>query len=208
MHHPSSRRQPDLAALTRTFRSSRTFHPYHSLLGRLLRWATGDRLRGEATFILTLTGLALLVLIAHYLGWALLQPVIEGDNTQAWQMRFWFAQIASVLLLAAVGLVGFRPPVTAHVGENRLTLDQGKRSLTLSVDEIEEVSSLSAQLYHLHYRHYAATHAFIGTMDDTVLLLRTADGPVVVALPEDDQTALAQALAFEPDSVPEEQPTA
>lgn len=194
--------------MTRTFRSSRTFHPYHSLLGRLLRWATGDRLRGEATFILTLTGLALLVLLAHYLGWALLQPVIERDNTQAWQMGFWFAQIGSVLLLIAVGIIGFRPPVTAQVRDGELTLSQGSRSLSLSLRDVEEATFISTRLYHIHYRHYAATHVFIGTLDDEVLLLRTSGEPVVVGLPEDDQFALAEALTFEPDSVPEEQPAA
>jgi hypothetical protein len=178
------------------------------LLGRLLRWATGDRLRGEATFILTLTGLGLLVLLAHYLGWALLQPVIERDNAQAWQMGFWFAQVASVLLLAAVGLIGFRPPVTAHVGDGQVSLRQGKRSLSLAANEIKEVSSISARLYHLHYRHYAATHGYVGTLEGDVLLLQTARGPVVVGLPEEDQSALAEALTFEPDAVPEEQPTA
>jgi len=187
----------DTVALTRTFRSSRTFSISHSLLGRAIRYVTGDRLRGEALYVLFVTTLALGVLIAHYLGWALLQPAMQAGDTQAWEMSFWFAQLGSVAFLILVGGIGFRAAVSATVDPDRqlLSLEQGADELTLSLTEINEVSIISARLFHLHYRHYAATRPFISDLKDEVIILRTDHGPVAVAISDGDAEGFVELLA-------------
>ena len=180
--------------MTRTFRSPRTFSLSHSLLGRAIRYITGDRLRGEALYILTITSLALGVLMAHYLGWALLQPAMQAGNTESWELTFWLAQVTSVAVLLLIGGIGFRPAVSATVDseQEHLSLQQGSDELTLSLSDVHEVSIVSARLFHLHYRHYAATRLFIGSLHDEVIILRTPHGPVAVAIADGDAGSLVE----------------
>ncbi len=166
--------------MTRTFRSARCYDPSYSLLGRALRRWTRDRLRGEALFLVALTGLALVLLMTHYLGWALLQSYLAEQPTR--QLVFWGGQLASGVLWGGIGLVGFRPGVTATCTSNTLTLEQSGRTRTVPYDSIDETRVISATRYHRHYRRYAATSVFVGRLADDVLLLRTERGPVVVGL--------------------------
>ena len=190
IHHRS---QTSPATVTHTFRSARSYHPSYSLLGRALRAWTGDRLRGEALFIVALTGLALTLLMTHYLGWALLKPVLV-DNP-SWQILFWGGQLASVAAWAAIGLLGIRPAVTVECTHTGLTVEQGSRSRTVAYDAIDAVEMVSARQYHRHYRQYAATDVFVGDHTDDMLLLHTEDGPLIIALDDaDDQVALRRRI--------------
>jgi hypothetical protein len=194
--------------VTRTFESPRSYDPTYSLLGRLLRSWTGDRLRGEALFVVVLTALALVLLMAHYLGWALLKPMLTANPS--WQMLFWAGQLVSVAVLAAVGLVGLRPGVTVQCTATGLDLEQGGRTETVSYDAVEAVDAISATQYHRHYRRYAATQPFVGSLSDEVLLLRTPRGPVVISLADPDEQAalhahVETAEADTPEPVPQPQ---
>lgn len=166
--------------MTRTFRSARCYDPSYSLLGRALRRWTGDRLRGEALFLVALTGLALILLMAHYLGWALLQSYLAADASR--QLLFWGGQLASVAVWSAVGLIGFRPGVTVTCTTRALQLEQDGHTRTVPYDSIEEASVISATRYHRHDRRYAATTVFVARLTDRVLLLRTERGAVAVGL--------------------------
>lgn len=193
--------------MTRTFRSTRTFSPSHSLLGRFIRYVIGDRLRGEALFILTITTLLMGVLIAHYLGWALLQPAMDASNPETWELRFWFAQIGSVLVLGLLGGLGWRPSVEATIDTDAgtLHLSQGTASAHVELADIEDVSIVSARLYHLHYRHYANTTPFIGEMTDEIIIIRSADGPLAVALGDEDAGDLVELVRPQEEMVMESQ---
>lgn len=191
--------------MTRTFHSSRSYRPSYSLLGRAVRAWVGDRLRGEALFIVVLTGLTLALLMGHYLGWALLQPVLTENPT--WQTWFWGGQVASVLLLAGIGLLGFQPGVRVTCTPSALTLTQGSRSRTLPLDSIREADLVSARQYHRHYRHYAAPQVFVSAVPDEVLLLRTEEGLVIVGLDAEAHAALIEHLQTDPTTVPEPVPS-
>jgi hypothetical protein len=179
--------------VTRTFTSSRSYHPSYSLLGRAIRAWVDDRLRGEAFYIVALTGLTLVVLMSHYLGWALLKPVLTANPS--WQLWFWGGQIVSMLALVGIGLVGFCPPIRVECRSDTVTLTQGPQSCTLPYTSIDEIERISAQRYHRHYRRYAATQVFVSAIPDEVILLRTGDGPVIVALSDAEaQDALIDRL--------------
>ena len=177
--------------MTTTFQSSRTFDPSYSLLGRAFRAWTGDRLRGEALFVVALTGLALVLLMSHYLGWALLKPVL-AENPD-WQLLFWAGQLASAAVWAGIGLVGVRPGVTVACGPSGLELKQGGRQRTVPYDALEAVDTVSATTYHRHYRRYDATAVFVAATRDELLLFRTGRGPVVVGLADTEAQAALQA---------------
>lgn len=192
--------------MTRTFESSWSYDPSYSLLGRLVRYGTGDRLRGEALFIVTLTGLGLALLMSHYLGWALLKPVLTENPS--WQLLFWAGQLASVAALSAIGLLGVRPGVTVHCTATGIELEQGSRSATVPYDDIEQIETVAATQYHRHYRRYAATRVFVGELGDEVLLLRTSQGPVALSLADPEEQAalhahLDTAEAEAPEPVPQ-----
>ena len=168
--------------VTRTLEAPRTYRPSASLLGRAIQAWTNDRLRSEALYLVTMTGLTLLLLMAHYLGWALLSSTLSP--TPAWERLFWGVQVGSVLVLIGLGLVGFRPAVCVTCRPHAVTLQQGDQTRALSPPDIQDVRLISAQRYHRHHRHYAATQVFASAISEQVLCIRTGDGPVVVALPE------------------------
>ena len=204
---PSASRT-NAAAVTRTFESPWSYDPSYSLLGRALRYWTGDRLRGEALFIVALTGLGLVLLMSHYLGWALLKPALAGNPS--WQLLFWAGQLASVAALGAIGLLGVRPGVTVTCTATGIELEQGRRSETVPYDAVEQVDTISATQYHRHYRRYAATQVFVGGLGEAVLLMRTSQGPVAISLADpDEQAALHAHLdtteAEAPEPVPQPQ---
>jgi hypothetical protein len=144
-------------------------------------------------FVVAVTGLALALLMSHYLGWALLQPTLAG--TPSGQMLFWAGQLASALAWAGLGLVGVRPAVTVHCTSAGLEFEQGGRCRQVPYDALEAVETVSATTYHRHYRRYAATAVFLGALEDEVLLLQTDRGPVVVGLSDPDDQAALQAHA-------------
>ncbi|PSQ85675.1 MAG: hypothetical protein BRD42_08175 [Bacteroidetes bacterium QS_3_64_15] len=192
-----------------TFESPRSYHPSDSVLGRAVRAWVGDRLRGEALFIVVLTGLSLALLMIHYLGWAFLKPTLLANPS--WQVLFWGGQVGSVLALIGVGLVGFRPAVRVECQSDAVTLTQGDRSCTISNTSVEDVALIPARQYHRHYRRYAATRVFASRLPDEVIRLHTPEGPVIVALSDPDaQAALLDRLealhAPSPEPVAKAQP--
>ncbi|MFB6277990.1 MAG: hypothetical protein ABEK75_00635 [Salinibacter sp.] len=179
--------------MTRTFESPSSYQPRYSLLGRAIRAWVGDRLQGEAIFIVVLTALTLALLMSHYLGWALLKPYLTAHP--GWRMVFWGVQVGSGLLLAGIGLVGICPSVQVACSADTVTVRQGDRSCTLSPASIDDVSLISARRYHRHYRRYAATQVFVSHRPDEIICLRTDEGPVIVALADPaDQSALLDHL--------------
>ncbi|MFB6271376.1 MAG: hypothetical protein ABEL51_00635 [Salinibacter sp.] len=191
--------------MPRTFTSPSAYHPSYSLLGRAVRAWIDDRLRGEALYIVVLTGLTLVLLMSHYLGWALLKPVLTEHPF--WQRLFWIGQGTSVLVLLGLGLVGFRPAVRVRCGPETITLRQGDRVCRVDYTALTDVSTLSARRYHRHYRRYAATRIFLSAVPDEVICLHTEEGPVIVALSDPDaQTAVLDHLASVRSSFPEPAP--
>lgn len=178
--------------MTRTYEAPRTYRPSASLLGRSVRTWTGDRLRGEAIYLVAVTTLTVGLLLAHYLSWALLNPIFSTSPT--WEIIFWIGQAVSILALIGVGLVGFRPTVRVTCRPTDVTINQGERSRTLRPSDMEGVSLISAQRYHRHYRRYAETAVYVSTVPDQVICIRTSDGPIVVGLPEPEARAVLDHL--------------
>lgn len=171
--------------VTRTLEAPRSYDPAYSLLGRSIRAWVDDGLRGEALYIVVLTLLAGALLMVHYLGWALLKPLLIEQPS--WQFVFWGGQVASILVLAGVGLVGFRPPVRVECADDGIRLEQGDRSCTLARTEVRITENLTPTDYHRHYRGYAKTRAFVTARPEVLLLLQSDRGPIIIELR--DETA-------------------
>lgn len=142
-----------------------------------------------------LSGLALTLLLAQYLAWALLQPAIETAPDGSTALTFWVGQVGMFALIVGACVVGFKPAITVTADEDALRLQQQDRTLALPYDAIDEVTTITALRYHRHWRRYAATHAFVNHPQEDLLLLHTDEGPVVLGLPPDDHEVLFDHLA-------------
>ncbi|NBC19043.1 MAG: hypothetical protein GVY18_17210 [Bacteroidetes bacterium] len=191
---PYSLTQSARYALRTTFTIPRRFHPAYSLLGRWMRQWLDDERRAEALFIIVLSLLALALLLAQYLAWALLQPAIEAAPEGSTAIAFWIGQVGAVVLVVGFCVIGFEPAITVTADEHALHLQQKGTTLALPYDAIEAVDTITALRYHRHWRCYAATHDFVNRPDGDLLLLRTDEGPVVLGLAPDDREALLDHL--------------
>ena len=145
---------------------------------------------------MVLSGVVLGLLLVNYLAWAVLQPVLEADPTEAFATTFWLAQVTSFLLAFVVCAFGFAPPIHVTCAPRALEVAQGERAARVPYDALRAVTPLPARLYHRHYRRYAAARCFVNRPDDELLLLRTGDGrPVVVGVPEGRRPDLMRAIA-------------
>lgn len=158
-------------------------HPGYSLLGRALRREFGDPLRAEAHHILALAALGLLPVAVHYLGDFVPLPIDQ-----------WPLQAGILLLIVLTGVAGWQPRTDVEVRDGSLSARRGKEMWSSPLDEIESAETISALRYHRHYRRYSVTRAFIGRMEQHLVLLRTRRGPVVLGLGERDRAAFLHYL--------------
>ena len=146
----------------------------------------GDARRAEALFLVTLTGIGLALVLAHYATWAFLRPAVTPASGHP-ALIFWLVQ--AVLLLSVIGLcvIGFKPGVQVVLRDDMLTLHQHARTVHLPLEAIDSIASVSALRVHRHYARYAATQIFANRHLDSFVLLTTSRGPVVVGLLPADQ---------------------
>lgn len=184
-----------------SFYIPRRFHPGYSLLGRWLRRATGDARQAEALLIVALAGLLLLLAGGQTLAWTFLQDTLKAAPRSPEATAFWLAQFGMALGYVLFGLLGFQPPITITCTPSKLTLRQGARTLVLPYHAITSAVLVSALHFHRHWRRYAATHVFVNRIPDSLLLLRTTSGPVVLGLSAEDQAALLEHLEAQAETV-------
>lgn len=174
--------------MSRTFTIPRRFHAGHSLLGRLISRRISDTHYAEGVFILAFSILFIALVIANYLGWALLQPYMAEESNQ---LLFWAGQLSLGFLFTLFCCVGFKPKVEITYEErNGLTIKQGSESTFIAQEHIRNVSQISALRFHQHHRKYLVTRAFVGKLPDTLLLINTSTGPYIIGLIEPDQSEL------------------
>lgn len=156
-----------------------------------------DERQAEAVYLIMASLLLLTLLLAQYLAWALLNTTMQADPAGPVTLLFWGLQGIGVVLFVLLGILGFKPAVAVTIEPKCLYLRQGERTCLVPYEGMEAVEPLSALLFHRHYARYAATQAFISQMPATLLLIKTARGPVVVGLRPEDQLALLHHLQAE-----------
>ena len=178
----------------RTFHVSTRFHPGYSLLGRGLRRVIGDARRAEAFYLVTLSLLALGLLLAQYFTWLWLQPAIIADPLGPVAVGFWLGQVGTLTLSLFVCLFGFTPAIELTITPRAVQLHRGAQERVLPYATITSVESISALLYHRHYARYAATGAYINRMTPQILILHTPEAPFALGLPPEDHTTVLHLL--------------
>lgn len=149
----------------------------------------GDARRAEAYYIITLTFLALVLLLANYVAWALLETRILADPEGPVALWFWTGQVGAVLLVILGAVIGFKPEVRIVCGDGGMDVQAEGKHLQVTRTNIQSFETISATVFHRHYRRYAATHVFVNRMPETLLLLHTTHGPLVIGFSESDLAA-------------------
>jgi hypothetical protein len=157
----------------------------------------GDERQAEAAYLIAVSMLLLVLLLTQYLAWALLGPTMQADPAGSVTLLFWAAQGVGMILFVLLGVIGFKPAVTVTIEPAGLHLRQGERTCTVCYGDMDAAEPLSAVLFHRHYARYAATQVFVSQMPTTLLLIKTAQAPVVVGLRPEDHLALLHHLQAE-----------
>lgn len=169
----------------------RSFYLPASPLGRLVRRWTHDARQAESVYFVVVALVLCFATLAGQWGWIAFGTTPEGAPSLA----FFGVQIVGGLVLAATCLVGWRSPVVVIARDEALDVRQGDRALSLHYGRIASAEPITAEVYHLHWRRFAATRAFVNRLPDDLLLLHTASGPVVLGLAADDCDRLREHLA-------------
>lgn len=165
------------------------------MLGRLIRQRMEDMHYAEGVFILAFTALAIAVTLANYLGWALLQPLLTGPGAEDLQLYFALGQLSLAGLFALFCMLGFKPALFVTFDPTLgLTIEQGDKTLHLPPQSIQATSQISALRFHQHYRKYKKTASYFVRLPESLLLLTTDQGPVVLGLNTADQQELMDQL--------------
>lgn len=148
-----------------------------------------DVRRAEAYTIIMLALLALSLLLANYVAWGLLEARILADPEGPIALWFWAGQVAAVVVAVGVAVIGFKPAIEVVCGADGIAIETKKQPLNIARADIQSFETISATLFHRHYRRYAATHIFVNHIPETLLLLHTTQGPVVLGLSDHDLSA-------------------
>ena len=177
-----------------SYRIRPQFDANYSLLGRLIYRKVNDRTYSEGLLVLSVALLLIVLVAGFYIAWAFVKPVVEADLSGRSEFIYFAVQAGTFGLLFVLTLVGRKPALSVSLNGDRLDIQQGERSLTLSIDRIDSVSQISSTLFHRHYRKYRKTEAFYGRLSDQLLLISTQGSPVILGLDMKDQATLLRAL--------------
>ena len=165
------------------------FHPASSPLGKLVRRWIDDERRAESVYIVVAALLLVVASLAGQWGW-----VLWGTENGDPHLGYFAAQLVGGGLAAGYCLLGWRRPIQVWAGPDRLEIQRGPDTLSISYIGIQSTERIPATVYHSHWRRYARTRSFVNRLSDEVLLLRTDQGPVVLCLAEADLVRLAAHL--------------
>ncbi|MEM8485096.1 MAG: hypothetical protein AAF564_06080 [Bacteroidota bacterium] len=186
--------------MSQTYFVKRRFHIGYSLLGRQIRNRITDQHYAEGVFILTFAAVFFSLVIANYLGWAVMQAILinpsnDITNPESVTMGFWIGQLALGALFLFGCLLGFKPALMVkHEAGRGLYIKQGKREAVVPTEDITSATLIPAKRYHRHYAKYLGTRAFLVKMPAALVLISTKGGPVILGLSDQDQKELLNAL--------------
>ena len=173
--------------MRRTYYVPPRFSPPHSLLGLALRRIVRDRRQAEGIYLVVFPSLILLVILAQFVAWTWVEPIIVADGEGPAATQFFVAQVAGVLLVLLTCGVGFVPAVRVTIEGARLVVRQGVRMRTVAFEAIREHSVVTALRFHREFRPYEAVEAFTSRMTPEVFILDTPQSQVAIGLMAKDR---------------------
>lgn len=181
--------------MSNTYHIQRRFHIGYSILGRQIRRRISDVHYAEGVFIMAFAALFICLVIANYLGWAVLQSMNAGAPDEAAAIMYWIGQVILTLLFFTFCVFGFKPAVHVSFDSQKgLSIKQGAVQEDIPLQSIRAVSHVSALRFHRHHRKYRTTKAFFVKLPASLTLVSTDNGPVLLGLSEDENQELITLL--------------
>jgi len=177
------------------FTIPRSFSPTHSVVGRLIRRRSGDRLRGEALYIFIVTMAVVAWLLAGFAAWAMLADVITADPAGPAGLTFFGIQVAVPIVGLLIAGVGFRPEIRIEIDGSRLVITRGSDQHEWPLDEPLSLRTIDAVTYHRGLRLLDTTRPFINRPAENVLAITLGDETVVLGLAPEDRKELESLLS-------------
>lgn len=171
---------------------ARAFYPPAAPLGRWVQRRARDARQAESLTIIAIALVFTAATLASQWSWILLGEAALDSALALWVL---VAHVVGGGLLGWLCLWGWTPAITVEAEADGLEVTQEESVLSLAYETIDHTERITADAYHRHWRRYAATLAFVNRLPETLLLLRTPSGPVILGLAPADLDLLDAHLA-------------
>ena len=181
-----------------TYSAQARWCPSRSLLGRLFLHRIDNQRQAEAWYIIAISTIIVVVVMAQFMSWSLLVAEITANPTMA--MWYWAGQLAVGSLILIGGFLGYCPQVSVVVTEYLLRVRQGKRLFEINLACLTGCRIVSALHYYRHWRQKGNVKHFMAHIPSDVLLIFYGQDCIAIGIDSDAHSALFVALN-KPDSV-------
>jgi hypothetical protein len=161
-------------------------HPAFSLIGRRIGKRCGDSLQAESLHIAATVLVGVVLVLAQALSWTIFPHALSQDLSFL---------VGAFVVFVALFLAGRQPEISVEMHSDALVVKTKPSGIRIPLGGIDKTSIIAGQLYYRHYRRFARTRAYVNRIPATVLLIETAEGPVVLGISESDQQELIDLLA-------------
>lgn len=164
----------------------------YSPVAKLIRKYVPDTLRAENLFILVSASIIIALMLANQVAWALIRNEVMAQPTGDVAIAYWLFQLGFAAVFFFTCIVGFKPATTITCTKTAINIQQGSTNISVPYQAISTVKTVSDVTFHRHYRLYKNTFAFVNEPQKEMVLLNTAQHPVVLGLKAADATDLMQ----------------
>lgn len=181
-----------------TYSARARWCPRRSLLGRFFFHRVDNRRQAEAWYIIAISSIIVVAVIAQFIAWSLLAAEITANPVVA--LWYWSVQIAVGSLILIGGFLGYCPRVNVAVTEHLFRVRQGKRSFEIDRASLTGLRIVPALHYYRQWRRRVNVEHFMTHVPPDVLLIFYGKGCIAIGIDSDAHSDLLVALN-KPDSV-------
>ena len=128
----------------------------------------------------------LIVLIANFVSWAALNPILEAERQAATvTVVFRIAQPLSLLVFVSLCVIGFRRPIRVLITDPEVVITQGDRREQVRKSAITSIEIVPATTWHRHYRRYRRVISFEGARAHEHVVIRAGERIITIGIDGD-----------------------
>jgi hypothetical protein len=129
------------------------------------------------------------LMFLNQVAWAFVHESILAEPEGPVAIRFWLGQMLFAIFFCFGCVVGFKPALTLTCTQTAIRIQDGDSDTIIPYRDIQAVEDIGGRMFHRHFRRYINSRVFVNRIEDELLLLHTADGPVVLGLAVGDLKA-------------------
>ncbi len=176
----------------------RKFDPQYSILGRYLHSRISDDWKAGSVYILAISVVVLVFVLAQQLSWAIVEPFVTSDPNGKVALAYWSGQVTFAGLILALGVVGFSPLFAVEIRTRDMKIYQdGKPVMQAALEDVDSIYRISAKEYHDVYRRATSTVTFATRVTTDVLVVVHGRKKLVLGLDDNEIDIAAKLLSLE-----------